>query len=115
MASESFEQLGSTPSPSAGSAWRQLFTGRYRIAGWYDRGGRRYVVARPHADAPTEALTPRQQRFLAARAKGTALKVIAFESGLSIGTVSRELAMGMTRLGLTSTSDLAAVLGHVGR
>jgi DNA-binding NarL/FixJ family response regulator len=63
----------------------------------------------------SEALTERQRRFLAERAKGTALKVIAFETGVSIGTVSRELAAAMARLGLTSSADLAAVFGHVGR
>ena len=97
------------------SAWRDLVNGHYRISAWYDLGGRRYVVARRRPESSREPLTPRQRRALALRAKGTGLKVIAFEAGVSVSTVSHDLSSGMRRLGLTSTSDFVAVLGHVGR
>lgn len=97
------------------SAWRHLLSGEYRIAGWYDRDGRRYVVARQQTGDERRGLSARERRVLAERAKGTALKVIAMDAGVSIGTVSRDLARAMQRLGLGSSSDLAAVLGHVGR
>jgi DNA-binding NarL/FixJ family response regulator len=51
--------------------------------------------------------------MLALRAQGASLKVIGYELGVSLGTVSRELTLTMARLGLESCADLAAVLGHV--
>ncbi|HTQ03445.1 MAG TPA: LuxR C-terminal-related transcriptional regulator [Polyangiaceae bacterium] len=102
-----------TSSPSPGAAWQHVFSGRYRITRWYDRDGRRYVAASRHPEDAAPELTERQQRVLGERAKGTALKVIAVEAGVSIGTVSRDLACAMARLGLGSSADLAAVLGHV--
>jgi DNA-binding NarL/FixJ family response regulator len=97
------------PSHSPRSTWRELFTGRYRIVRWYDRGGRRYVVVHPRTEGGAEALTSRQRRVLAARASGMALKLMAFEWGLSIGTISRDLSAAMARLGLESDLDVAAI------
>jgi DNA-binding NarL/FixJ family response regulator len=90
-----------------------VFSGGYRILAWYDEGERRHVVVEPNATRG-DALTARQRRILAMRASGIALKVIGFETGLSIGTISRELTLAMDRLGLKTVSDLAAVLGHTG-
>jgi DNA-binding NarL/FixJ family response regulator len=109
-ATQLLPKLALLPAPiSPEAAWRGVFAGHYRIAAWYDRAGRRYVVARQQAPGDDAPLTTRQRRVLAMRARGTALKVIGFELGLSIGTVSRELTLAMDRLGLVSFSDLAAV------
>jgi len=91
--------------------WQALFAGHYRIAAWYDRDGRRYVVVRPYEEIGNNSFTPRQRRMLAARARGTALKVIAFDHGLSTGSVSRLLTLALQRLGLAGVSELAAVSG----
>jgi len=106
------------PSPSLSpesraSAWQQVIQGRYRIADWYDRDGRRYLVMKPNQARPARPLSARQRSILALRARGAALKVIAFELGVSVGTVSRDLTHAMSRLGLESSADLAAVFGHV--
>jgi len=101
------------PPASAPSAWKSVLSGRYRIMDWYDRDGRRYLVAKPNASRSLRPLTERQRRILALRARGAALKVIAFEFGVSMGTVSRDLTLAMNQLGLESSADLAAVLGHV--
>jgi DNA-binding NarL/FixJ family response regulator len=89
--------------------WQALFSGRYRIAAWYDRAGRRYLDVRPYAGAADAGFSLRQRRMLAARARGTALKVIAFDHGLSTGCVSRLLTLALERLGLKGASELPAV------
>jgi DNA-binding NarL/FixJ family response regulator len=94
------------------ATWRRVFSGGYRVLAWHDRAAHRYVVVAPQAPPVRGSLSTRQRRILAMRARGTALKVIAFETGLSVGTVSRDLSLAMDVLGLGSLSDLAAVLGH---
>jgi DNA-binding NarL/FixJ family response regulator len=102
------------PSPtssrsSAITAWQSLLSGRYRIKSRYDRAGKRYLVATPN---PQGKLTQRQRDVLACRARGTALKVIALDLGVSVGTVSQDLSSAMQHMGLCSAADLAAVFGH---
>ncbi|HEV8548384.1 MAG TPA: LuxR C-terminal-related transcriptional regulator [Polyangiaceae bacterium] len=92
--------------------WDQVTGGDLRIVDWYDRDGRRYLVARRVEPGAVPALTDRQKRALAMRSTGTALKVVAFELGVSLSTVARDVDSAMTRLGLKSQGDLAAVLGH---
>ena len=106
------------PSPSSArsyafSAWQSLVNGRYCITNRYDRAGKRYLVAEPSPDRGP--LTARQHHALASRARGATLKVIAFDLGVSIGTVARDLSLAMDRIGLESSADLAAVFGHVAR
>jgi len=98
---------------SAHAVWQGVLSGRYTIVNWYDRDGRRYLVTGRAPDPSPVAVTPRQRRALAMRARGAAIKVIAGELGVSLGTISRDLTHAMQRLGLASSADLAAVLGHV--
>ena len=97
--------------PSARGSWVELFSGRYQIVDWYDRDGRRYVVARRATHGERACLTSRQERTLALRASGQALKVIALELGVSLSTASRDLEAALKLLGLTSEAELAAILG----
>ena len=102
------------PSPSSSrssalTAWQGLVSGRYRIKSRYDRAGKRYLVATPN---PQGKLTQRQRDVLAYRARGTALKVIALDLGVSVGTVSQDLSFAMQHMGFGSAADLAAVFGH---
>jgi DNA-binding NarL/FixJ family response regulator len=113
-ADSSFNELAAVAAPPSPEAvWRKVFSGGHRVVAWYDDGERRHVVVEPHATR-ADALTSRQRRIVAMRASGTALKVIGFETGLSVGTISRELTLAMDRLGLKTISDLAAVLGEAG-
>lgn len=105
------------PSPSPDElapsrVWHGVLSGRLRIVDWYDHQGRRYIVARPNPEGGRGPLAPRELRVLALRAQGSALKVIAFELGVSMSTAARDLSRAMALLGLESTADLAAVLGH---
>jgi len=98
---------------STDTLWDDMTNGRFRIVGWYDREGRRYVVIRPLAPEQRARLSARQRRALSLRSAGCALKVIAVELGISVTTAARELEIAMEALGLESTAALAAVLGHV--
>lgn len=95
------------------SVWDQVTRGALSIVDWYDENGRRYLVTRPNR-ARSGALTERQKRVLALRSGGSALKVVAFELGISLSTAARDLDRAMASLGLESEGDLVAVLGHVG-
>lgn len=107
------EAAPSSRSPQAFSAWQSLVSGRYCITNRYDRAGKRYLVAEPNPDQAVTPLTSRQAHALAYRARGATLKVIAFDLGVSVGTVARDLSLAMNRIGLESSADLAAVFGHV--
>ena len=62
---------------------------------------------------PGRSVPARAQRMLSLRARGHSLKLIAYELGISISTVSRELARSMTALGIASTADLVKIT-HLG-
>ena len=79
---------------------------------WFDRAGRRYVIASPASEPGTRQLTRRERRALELRSSGAALKVIADELRVSLSTAARDLARARELLGLASDADLAAVLGH---
>ena len=99
--------------PSARGTWQEVLSGRFRIRHWYDREGRRYVVLTKRADQEKpRSLTPREEKALALRAAGAALKVIAHELGVSLSTAARDLERCMDLLGLATDADLAAVLGR---
>lgn len=102
--------------PSASDFWVELFRGAYRVVDWYDRGGRRYVVAARRASCSVpQRLTPRQERALRLRASGQALKVIAVELGVSLSTAARDLERALELVGLGSEANLAAILGALAR
>jgi len=92
--------------------WGEVTGGRFQVVDWYDRDGRRYVVTRRATGTTTQGLTERQRLALARRSAGAALKVVAFELGVSLSTVARDIERAMAHLGLKSQGDLAAVLGH---
>lgn len=96
-------------------AWQGVLSGRLRVVDWYDREGRRYILTQPNPEPATAPLAPRERRVLALRARGSALKVIAYELGVSMSTAARDLARAMGQLGLESSTDLVAVLGHGNR
>lgn len=88
--------------------WAALLGGQFRVVDQFDTEGRRYLIAeRQPSGGPLSAA---DREMLAARARGTQLKVIAFDLGVSESTVSRRLQRAMARLGLRGQSDLARLL-----
>jgi DNA-binding CsgD family transcriptional regulator len=93
-----------------------LVEGRWSLVEYFDTDGQRFLVARkndPEATGPSR-LALRERQVLACRARGLSLKLIAYDLGLSIPTISRALQSGMAKLGLSSDEELAPLfLGAV--
>jgi DNA-binding CsgD family transcriptional regulator len=90
-------------------AWRGLVEGRWSLVEYFDTDGQRFLVARkndPEATGPSR-LALRERQVLACRARGLSLKLIAYDLGLSIPTISRALHSGMAKLGVSSDEELA--------
>jgi DNA-binding NarL/FixJ family response regulator len=89
-------------------AWKGLVAGRWSLIEHFDSDGKRFLVARrndPDAPGPN-ALLRRERQVLAYRARGLSMKLIAYELGLSVGCVSRNLASGMAKLKLSCHAEL---------
>jgi DNA-binding CsgD family transcriptional regulator len=92
--------------------WRALVAGRWSLVDWFDSDGRRYLVAKQNEPqlASRAALTPRELHVAALAARGCANKVIAYELGLSEGTVTTHLLRAQAKLGACSRLELATIL-----
>jgi len=88
--------------------WQALVAGRWSLLDHFDSDGRRFVVAhRNDPSAPdSRGLTLRERQVLAYEALGHSNKVIAYELGLSLSSVSTHLARGRAKL----RTQLGAVL-----
>ncbi len=96
---------------AAVEAWEALVAGRWSLLEHFDTDGKRFLVARrndPQVAEPA-GVTLRERQVLAARARALPLKVIAYELGLSVPTVSKTLRTGMAKLGLSSEAELAVL------
>jgi DNA-binding CsgD family transcriptional regulator len=84
------------------AVWRALVAGRWSLLDHFDSDGRRFVVAhRNDANVPdARGLTLRERQVLAYAALGHSNKVIAYELGLAISTVSSHLARARVKLQL---------------
>jgi DNA-binding NarL/FixJ family response regulator len=80
--------------------WTALVAGRWSLIDRFDSDGRRFVVA--HRNAPSvpdmRGLTLRERQVLAYAKLGHPNKVIAYEFGLSLSTVSTHLARARMKL-----------------
>jgi DNA-binding NarL/FixJ family response regulator len=93
-------------------AWRGLVNGRWSLIEHFDTDGRRFLVARKNdADAMgPAAVSARERQVLLGRARGLSLKLISYDLGLSIGSVSKVLRSAMDKLGLANEAELIAAL-----
>jgi DNA-binding NarL/FixJ family response regulator len=88
-----------------------LVEGRWTLLEHFDRGGRRYLVARRNEPRVrgTLALSPREEQVAGYAALGHPVKLIAYELGLSSSTVSEHLQSAMHKLGIETRAELAKV------
>jgi DNA-binding CsgD family transcriptional regulator len=103
---ESARRRGAKKMPT--TEWRPRVSSRWTLIDVFSRAGRRYVVAREnHAPSPgLDALTEREQQIVASAATGQSTKEIAYELGISHGTVRVLLARACGRLGVSSKKEL---------
>lgn len=90
------------------ASWKALYEGRYSLLGRIDSDGRRYVVA--YENAPNvrdpRGLSPLEASVASLASHGHAQKYIAYELGLTVGTVGGTLARVYRKLRVGSRSEL---------
>ncbi len=92
------------------SIWKGLIAGRWSLVDHFDHDGRRFVVAKRNSigHRPWDTLTPREAQIVACVAEGQAPKIIAYQLGVSVATVSLDLARARSRVGVSSLVELVA-------
>ena len=101
----------------ATEAWTALVSGRWSLVDQFERGGRRYIVARrnEHQLPDPRALTSRERTIAHLAALGKPNKLIAYELGLAESTVGNHLAAAMRKLGARSRVDLIRLVAHIAK
>lgn len=77
--------------------WTSLLAGSARVVDRFDSRGRRYFVIGPPL---IHQLSPRERQVIEGVATGRPNKVIAYDLGLSLGSVSGFLSSALRKLGL---------------
>ena len=88
--------------------WRSMVAGHWTVVDRFDRGGRRFIVARrgTATGCGTGPLTPREHRAATLAALGYTNKLIGYALGTSPSTVTRRLQRAATKLGARSRTEL---------
>ncbi|MFO0743179.1 MAG: LuxR C-terminal-related transcriptional regulator [Labilithrix sp.] len=88
--------------------WKALVCGRYSLVRRFDSDGRRYLLAyeNPPNVSDPRGLTPQEAAIANLVVHGHPQKLIAYELGLSIGTVGGLLARVFQKLRVRSTAAL---------
>jgi DNA-binding NarL/FixJ family response regulator len=88
--------------------WRGLVEGRWSLLDQFDSDGRRFLVARANTvqAPPLRKLSPAERQVVALAALGRTNKLIAYELGVSVGTVGTLLSRAMHKLRLGSRVQL---------
>ena len=89
-------------------AWQAMTSGRWTMVDQFDSDGRRFFLARPNAPEVglDPLLTTREQQVVAHASLGHGNKLIAYELGLSTGTVATHLASASRKFGVRTRVDL---------
>lgn len=94
------------------ASWSALVDGRYSLVDRFEADGRHFLVA--HENPPNvrdpRGLTKAEAAVAAFVRRGHPLKLVAYELGLSIGTVSGHLARVFAKLGVRTRAELSARL-----
>jgi len=91
----------------AAALWRAMVRGEWSLVDWIDHDGKRFLLAHenripsPPSASDRRPLTDREQQVVACAAMGHSNKLIAYDLGLSTGTVSVILARAAKKLGVS--------------
>lgn len=96
---------------AASALWRAMVRGQWTLVDWLDHDGKRFLLAQENhlPTSPRRDLTEREQQVVACAAMGHSNKLIAYDLGISTGTVSVLLARAARKLGVTSRIELIRV------
>ncbi|MBX3230880.1 MAG: helix-turn-helix transcriptional regulator [Labilithrix sp.] len=94
------------------SSWEALLSGRYSLVDRFESDQRRYVVAYVNEPGVVDprGLTDAEAVVAGWAARGHSEKLIAYELGVAIGTVSGLLARAYRKLGVRSRGELVQLL-----
>lgn len=90
--------------PDAACAlWRAMVRGEWSLVDWVDHDGKRFLLAHDNRVPVSvrKPLTDREEQVVSCAAMGHANKLIAYDLGLSTGTVSVLLARAAKKLGVS--------------
>jgi len=99
------------------TAWRALVAGKYTLLGRFDSDGRRHVVAyaNPPGVRDPRGLTSTEAAVVGWALRGHSQKLIAYELGVAVGTVSGLLGRVFGKLRVGSLTELAERLSAPSR
>ena len=94
--------------------WRTLVDGRSTLVLSFEWEGRQFMVLRSQTSGECvgAALTARERQVVAYRARGYALKYIAYELGLTASTISSCAASARAKLGFRSDVEMIAAFSQ---
>lgn len=90
--------------PEAATAlWRTMVCGEWSLVDWYDHDGKRFLLAQENTipNRSKHALTLREEQVVACAAMGHSNKLIAYDLGLSTGSVAVLLGRAARKLGVS--------------
>jgi DNA-binding CsgD family transcriptional regulator len=92
--------------------WQGLVSGRWSLVDHYERGGRRYLIARRNDPdvADPRALSLRERQVAWYASLGHTNKLIAYELGLTASTVATHLSRAMAKLHVPTRAALIALV-----
>jgi DNA-binding CsgD family transcriptional regulator len=99
--------------PDAACAlWRTMVRGEWSLVDWLDHDGKRFLLVQDNRILGEEprALTEREHQVVACAAMGHSNKLIAYDLGLSTGTVSVLLGRAAKKLGVSGRVALIRAL-----
>jgi DNA-binding NarL/FixJ family response regulator len=96
--------------------WRGLLEGRWSLVERFDTDGRRFVVAHRNEAATRglRALSVRERQVASYAALAHTNKLIAYELGIALGSVSVHLRSALAKLGVKSRVELVQVASSLG-
>lgn len=92
----------------AGALWQAMVRGQWSLVDWFDHDGKRFLLAHDNRveTADRKELSERERQVVACAAMGHSNKLIAYDLGLSTGTVAVLLARAAKKLGVASRPAL---------
>lgn len=92
--------------------WRALVAGQWSLVDHFDSDGKRHLIARRNErlDPVLRPLTRREHQVAQLAAQGHGDKLIAYELGLSTGSVATHLTRARAKLGVRSRVELVQAI-----
>lgn len=93
---------------AAAALWRTMVRGEWSLVDWYDHDGKRFLLAQENRipSRSKQSLTPREEQVVACAAMGHSNKLIAYDLGLSVGSVAVLLGRASRKLGVSGRVPL---------